>query len=207
MLKMQAARARLQRASQRGMVLLVALVVLVAVMVAGLAMMRSVDTATLVAGNLAFEQAATHAADSGIEAAVTMLRQRQHDDKLSENDTETNGYFAYLQPLEHNPNAATKETWQAFWQRALADKAVQLAPEEQTGNQVSYVVNRMCANALPPGAGGQCVASPSVTTAGGNGEEVGDVALSSASQIYYRITVRVAGPRRTESYVQTIVAM
>ena len=73
MLRRLATPSRRQPASQQGMVLLIALVVLVAVMVAGIAMIRSVDTATLVAGNLAFEQAATHAADRGVEAAVARL--------------------------------------------------------------------------------------------------------------------------------------
>ena len=203
MLRMYAARAHLRRASQQGMVLLVALIVLVAVMVAGIAMVRSVDTATLVAGNLAFEQAATHAADRGVEAAVLMLGQKRTDETLSSNDT-SSGYFASLQPLTDNPAAG--QSWQAFWQATLKDSAVDVG-EDPFNNRVFYVVNRMCANAMPPGSGGMCVASPTGTTQGGSGEEVGDVALNSASQIYYPNTVRVAGPRRTESYVQTIVAM
>jgi Tfp pilus assembly protein PilX len=40
----------------RGAVLFIALIVLVAMTLAGIAIMRSVDTATLIAGNLAFKQ-------------------------------------------------------------------------------------------------------------------------------------------------------
>jgi hypothetical protein len=53
------------------------------------------------------------------------------------------------------------------------------------------------------------VESPAVTanSSGGNGQGAGDVQINAASQVYYRITVRVAGPKRTESYVQSHVAM
>jgi Tfp pilus assembly protein PilX len=40
-------------ARQRGVMLIIALIVLVAMTMAGIAMMRSVDTATIVAGNIA----------------------------------------------------------------------------------------------------------------------------------------------------------
>ncbi|MDE2607447.1 MAG: hypothetical protein KGL68_16150 [Burkholderiales bacterium] len=203
MLKRQSALARLRRTGQQGMVLLVALVVLVAIMIAGIAMMRSVDTATLVAGNLAFEQAATNAADKGIEQAIAMLQAKSASGTLDSNDP-TSGYFASLRATNDNPAAG--QTWQAFWDANLASSAYD-AGTDQFGNHIYYVVHRQCANALPPGAGGQCVASPAVTTANGNSQEAGEIELQAASQIYYRITVRVAGPRRTESYVQSFIAM
>ena len=202
MLKRKNFSARVARARQQGMVLLVALVVLVAITVAGIGMMRSVDTATLVSGNLAFQQAATHAADKGVEQAIAMLRQKLADDTLDTSDN-TNGYFASLRSTD---NPAPGQSWQAFWQQSLAAAAYD-AGEDGLGNRLFFVVHRNCANEQPPGAGGQCVASPAVMKAGGNSEEAGEVQLQSVSQIYYRITVRVTGPRRTESYVQTHVAM
>lgn len=203
MLKRRTSPARPARAAQQGVVLLVALIVLVAITVAGIAMMRSVDTATLVTGNLAFEEAATHAADQGVEAAMAMLAGKRTDATLDSNDAGA-GYSATLQPLYDSPTSG--QSWQAFWDANLAALAVKL-PDEPFGNKIYYVVHRECANAQPPGAGGQCVASPAVTKASGNSEEAGEIELQSASAVYYRITVRVSGPRRTESYVQTHIAM
>lgn len=194
--------ARRSRTAQRGIVLLVALIVLVAITVAGIAMIRSVDTATLVSGNLAFQQSATHAADKGIERAVAMLKQKQTDATLDSNDT-SNGYFASLRSTD---NPASGQNWQQFWSANLAASAYD-AGEDQFKNHIYFVVHRQCANAQPPGAGGQCVASPAITRASGNSQEANEVQLQSASQIYYRITVRVSGPRRTESYVQSHIAM
>ena len=60
--------------SQRGTMLIIALIVLVAMTLAGIATMRSVDTATIMAGNLAFRQSALNAADQGIQTAFTNLK-------------------------------------------------------------------------------------------------------------------------------------
>src|SRR4051812_10143783 len=58
---------------QGGVVLFIALVVLVAMSLAGIAMVRSVDTGSLVAGNMAFKQGATLAGDAGTELAISWL--------------------------------------------------------------------------------------------------------------------------------------
>src|SRR4051794_33864237 len=49
---------------QQGVVLLIALIVLVAMTLAGIGLVRSVDTGNMVAGNLAFKQGATLAGDA-----------------------------------------------------------------------------------------------------------------------------------------------
>jgi Tfp pilus assembly protein PilX len=202
MLKRRLPSARSMRASQQGVVLLVALIVLVAITVAGVAMMRSVDTATLVTGNLAFEEVATQAADQGIQAAMDMLLDRKEHELLSES---AEGYSPTLH-IEDSPDRTVDQSWQEFWDLNLASAAVKL-PDEPFGNKIYYMVQRECALAVPAGAGNDCVASPAVTKATGNSQEAGEIELQAASQVYYRITVRVSGPRRTESYVQTHVAM
>lgn len=58
---------------QRGVVLLIALIVLVAMTLAGIAMMRSVDTGVVITGNMAFKQSTINAGDVGLDAAYTAL--------------------------------------------------------------------------------------------------------------------------------------
>ena len=58
---------------QRGVVLFVALLVMVALALAGIALIRSTDTATTVTGNLVLKQAASLAVDRGIERAIHAL--------------------------------------------------------------------------------------------------------------------------------------
>ena len=67
------------RARQKGAVLFIALIVLVAMSLAGIALIRSVDTTNLIAGNLAFKQGATLGGDWGAEQARTWLQGQAPD--------------------------------------------------------------------------------------------------------------------------------
>lgn len=58
---------------QRGVVLLITLIILVAMTLAGIGMMRSVDTGNIIAGNLAFRQATVNASDAGTAAGFNRL--------------------------------------------------------------------------------------------------------------------------------------
>ena len=55
---------RLPRCRERGTIIFIALIVLVAMSLAGIALMRSVDTANLIAGNLAFKNAIAFQGDT-----------------------------------------------------------------------------------------------------------------------------------------------
>tara|TARA_R110001599_G_scaffold64023_4_gene179454 strand:- start:134437 stop:135051 length:615 start_codon:yes stop_codon:yes gene_type:complete len=191
------------RAKQKGVVLIIALIVLVAMTLAGIAMMRSVDTSNLIAGNLAFQQAATHSADAGIETAVAWLETNAAGSVL-DNDDATNGYAANGSDATNNPSA--NQSWDAYWVATLDGRKVDLNAD-QAGNQVSYVIDRMCNFTGAKTAGASCVASPAVTAATGNAEEAGEIQLKAPSVVYYRITVRVAGPKNTVSYVQATVSL
>src|SRR5450830_1873633 len=58
---------------QRGVIMLIALITLVAMTLAAIALVRSVDTTNIIAGNLAFQQSATNAGDIGSEKAIQWL--------------------------------------------------------------------------------------------------------------------------------------
>jgi type IV pilus assembly protein PilX len=190
---------------QSGVVLIIALIVLVAMTLAAIALMRSVDTTNLIAGNLAFQQAATHSGDAGVETAVTWLQNASSATLAA--DQPGNGYSASGSAAAQNPVAG--QSWDAFWTQSLAARKVDLIANggsDAAGNQVSYVIDRMCNFAGAPTGGASCVASPVVTAATGNAEEAGQVQLNAPSVVYYRITVRIAGPRNTVSYVQAVVS-
>ena len=61
---------------QRGMALVVTLIMLVIMTLGAIAMVRSMDTTTLIAGNLGFRQSATYSGDVGVEAAMAWQRAR-----------------------------------------------------------------------------------------------------------------------------------
>lgn len=66
-------------ARQRGLVLVLALIVLAAMSLAAIGLMRGVLGSNRVAGNLAYQQAAVQAADVGLETAIAWLEQRTQE--------------------------------------------------------------------------------------------------------------------------------
>jgi len=62
---------------QRGVVLFFTLIALVVMSLAAVALIRSVDTSTMIAGNLAFKQSGSSATDTGMEAAIAWLSAAQ----------------------------------------------------------------------------------------------------------------------------------
>jgi len=197
-LSMQSARGRAQ---QQGVVLMMALIVLVAMTLAGIALVRSVDTSNVIAGNLAFQQAATSAGDAGTEAAVNWLQTNNTGTTLHANIL-AQGYAA----SRSDPGAG--QSWANFWSTVLvpAGQVVTLAPDA-AGNAASYTIQRLCNAVGDPTTGIGCAVTQSTGVATSSSKTAGTVALLYSSQIYYRITTRVAGPRNTVSYVQTIVAL
>jgi type IV pilus assembly protein PilX len=185
---------------QRGVMLFITLIVLVAMSLAGIALTRSVDTTNLIAGNLAFQQAATHSGDTGIEAAVSWLEDNGTGTTLHA-DIPGNGYMASRQ------DPSSSQSWDGFWTSVLNPGGAVTLPEDTAGNTVSYTIQRLCnAVGAPNSPGVNCSVPPSDNSAG-NSKGAQAPQLNISSQVYYRITARVNGPRNTMSYVQAIVAM
>lgn len=184
------------------MVLMMALIVLVAMTLAGIALVRSVDTSNIIAGNLAFKQAATNSGDIGIETAVAWLETNNSGATLH-NDAFAQGYASSF-----NPDLGPVQTWDNYWNTVLAGRVVTLPQDAATGNTVAYTIQRLCnqgGDPTVPAAG--CAVSQSSGSTSSSSKTAGTVALLYSSQIYYRITSRIAGPRNTVSYVQAIVAL
>jgi Tfp pilus assembly protein PilX len=199
-------------ARQRGVVLIIALIVLVAMTLASVAMVRSIDTSTIVAGNLAFRQSGIAGGDAGVEAAIAWLG--KNSTALNE-DSPPNGYYATGQhcldltgagrfPVECTPPHAVLD-----WNSPGNVKTV---GEDSAGNRISYVIHRMCDSA---GAvdGATCATDQSSLNEGrskGSATEqktYGHIKMAAIDRVYYRITVRVAGPRNAVSMVQAIVSL
>src|SRR2546428_3221744 len=95
------------RARQGGTILIIALIVLVAMTLAGIATMRSVDTATITAGNIGLRQASVNAADQGIQAGVAWLTANLGPTLVNDNHqsgTASKGYFFHLPPNDPHLN-------------------------------------------------------------------------------------------------------
>jgi Tfp pilus assembly protein PilX len=198
------------RRAQDGMVMMMALIILVAMTLGGLALMRSMDTSNLIAGNMAFQQAATHSADTGVETAIAWL-ESQNSGTFLDDHIPTVGYTA------STANNAAYRPGENLW-ADLASNGVCLLPmaggvcaaspgaPDASGNTVSFTIQRLC-NATGNRNGAFCAVSPGTSGSSGNNEGAGEETIQFSTAVYYRITVRVTGPRNTVSYVQSIVSM
>jgi hypothetical protein len=198
------------RRAERGVVVFIALIVLVAMTLAGLATLRSSGTSILTAGNLGFRQSATVSGDLGAETGLAWLTAQ--GPVTLETRNPTRGYYATWNDIDPPLTAGATfnpVTWgDANW--LDPNKAVQVngGAFDPAGNRVSFVIHRMCkaAGAITGSsapAGQECV---TLTDPGKGGpKEAGAKALTGTSQVYFRITARIEGPKNTVSYIQTMV--
>ena len=200
---------------QRGVVLFIALIVMVAMSLAAIALMRSVDTTSAVIGNLAFRQASILPVSYAIEDAAAGLFTdsilsgipRIPDVRL---DTPAENYYA-----THNQGWDDQYGVPQPLQTKVAALALarQLPPGGQDGalNTYTYVTERMCnpnAPVIPAdksAAGTWCDMMPPKQSPG---TTINDpMAAILAAQPFYRVTVRVDGPpgTNTVSFAQAML--
>jgi hypothetical protein len=211
-LPMRFVRARARK--QRGVALFFALVCLVAIMLAAVMLVRSVDTSTLIAGNLAFQQTATTSGDSGTENAITylagieaanatknVLLDPTHPFNI---DAPTSGYYASLDPTKSlTSTSGTHFLWDATDSVGLA--------ADSSGNTVRYVIQRMCRTSGVAVSNAVCLfSSASIDNNKQNiplPQEIcnGPGCPVAGQTPQLRITSKITGPKNTLSYVQAFV--
>lgn len=192
---------------QKGVVLFFALIALVVISLAAITLIRTVDTATLIAGNVAFKQAATSSGDSGVETAIGMLQSIGTPADLD--NFGQAAHAGYYNSLNRN-----KDVTHMDWDNS--NSAV--LPIDNAGNTVRYIVQRMC-NHPAGNAGldsGQVIAADETNCIFSVGELPADSKrvrsatdtappLPTIGSPIYRVTAQVSGPRNTVSYVQAFV--
>jgi len=206
--------ARARRSGQRGVALFFALVCMVAIMLAAVMLVRSVDTATLIAGNLAFQQNATRSGDFGTDAAINWLASVQVANSTTSAlsdpthpfnvDNPTHGYYASLDPTKNlTSTSGTHFNWDATDSFGLATDAA--------GNTVRYIVQRMCAASGVAIANTNCLFSGAALDT--NGQNIplpqqicnGPGCPVAGQTPMVRVTSKVTGPKNTVSYVQALI--
>ncbi len=198
--------------SQQGLVLFFTLVTLLAISLAAVTLIRSVDTSTLVAGNLVFKRSATISADAGMEAAISWLVTQEAANSTINvltnpnhpfNRTNLNSRPGYHSNADPALNLLADETWNATNSVSLGTDA--------SGNTVRYIIQRMCRLANQPTAYADCLFSGTSESNSGQSillpQEVcsGPGCPTAGQSAQIRITARAEGPRNTVSYIQAFV--
>ncbi len=190
---------------ERGLVLLMTLIVLVMLTLSALAMMRLMGAGITSSGNIAFRQAAARVGDLAVEDARTWL-QAQADTTL-QSDSAANGYYATNDP------AFTPQGWD-FTDSTRAKQYTSSGNTTFSGYQIYYVIHRMAltagvaCSAPTAGCATPPAASTSVTGSGSShlaGSGYQGSVTGAAGLVYYRITAKVMGPRFNNRYIQAFV--
>jgi len=207
---------------QRGVVLFVALIVMVAMSLAAIALVRSLDTSTQVIGNLAFRQAAITISNQAIEQAAADLFPSQNPAHIQvvpdiRFNSLAQNYYATHDPTWDDASGvpAPLQTGAAVAAAGLGRKKLDAA-----GNTVTYVTERMCnpdpTLTNPQRPDGSDPTWPKDSTkigwcdvinpkGGGCHEENFMCNKDILPVAYYRVTVRVDGPKNTVAFVQTML--
>jgi type IV pilus assembly protein PilX len=214
---------------QAGIALFFALIALVIMSLAAVALIRSVDTNTLIAGNLAFQQSANSSTDAGVEAAIVglaairdasannglnVIQNAAHTANIT-NTAVNPGYFSSVtSALTTTAQLMADSTW------STAGNAVSL-PADAAGNTVQYIIQRMCRfpttvtpNAANPGVAivdADCLFSEAETDGGSQIVPLnpdiceGNNCPSAGQTPQVRVTVKVTGPRGAVSFAQAFI--
>ena len=173
---------------QDGIVLLIALVVLVAMTLAGIAMVRQITSGVGIAGNIGFRQNALTASDLGVESARAVMTALATATPTALEADNLPGYYASVSAT--TPIDFTSPT---TWTNAT------VLPTDSTGNTVSYIVHRMCSmpgsRTLPLN---NCVLQASKAGITSPKDQITE------GQPFYRITARVQGVRGSTTFVQVM---
>ena len=209
-----------RRTAQRGLVLYITLMALGLMTFASIALLRSVDTGTLIAGNLGFQATALASADAGTETSIAWLQATRDSDVATlYDDVSASGYYATSTDncdLTGNKIALSTNdvNWTGTDPGADCNVNARILPSSTTGiapgYTVAYVINRMCTAAGAPGATFAADGTTPMVCARvkGASSDLGSrsgTLLLAPSQYYYRITTRVGGPRNTVRFVQAFV--
>ena len=190
---------------QLGATLIIALIILVAMSLAGIATMRSVDTSAILAGNIAFRESATSAADQGIQAGQNWLSLNASATALYNDNnvpgTSSVGYFSSVSgTVDKDWSNPSEWTNSAALNGGLADSS---------GNTVYYVVQRLCGipncapNATCSGSVNVCGSTPDSSQMSGEGLDMSQPNFfTKPPAIHYRVSARAVGPRNSITIVQ-----
>ncbi|WP_431113043.1 hypothetical protein [Variovorax paradoxus] len=205
---------RLRRA-QRGISLLFTLMALVVMGLGAIALVRSVETGTTVIGELGFKQDALAAAAAGTEEAIAWLNSRATGAALEAHDKNAGYYATSIDTLDPTGNQTTKAKplrlvkWAATCSDDFSPCDVDaFASNPVNGNKVQWVITRLCEKEGPAGELNTCARPPLSANAAANdrGEVTPDGRITVGNTTpYFRIIVRVEGPRNTVSYTEAMV--
>lgn len=202
-------------ARQRGVVMIVTLVALVVLLLGAVALLRSSDASSALAGQLGFRRDMKNQAERAIAMAVSSLKTGSLSSAAAREKSEASANYAAAQLATDAstglPTILLKsdaEFKAAGYKLNIVDGADSSAANATSGVKVRYLIDRLC---LAAGAVDAASCSRTNVQIQFNGQDSGsqkaDTEFRSAQLVVYRISVRVDGPRGTQAFFQSSVAL
>ncbi|MEX8502387.1 MAG: hypothetical protein AB3X41_05000 [Leptothrix ochracea] len=210
------------RQTQQGMTLIFALITMLALSMAAVALIRSVDTGAGILGNLSFKRDTLLAADTAMRSGVAWVAARSGNVELQ---TDQPGgyyasYFARFDPVGHSKDPQrTAVDWDGDNCAAAKANGVAIAACIVPSDVINlrggalkarYVIERLCDKPGNMLTTAMICTKPMVTIV--NSMVKGEISYQSAPppgapalQQFFRVTVRTQGARNSTSFTETIV--
>jgi Tfp pilus assembly protein PilX len=187
------------RPRQRGVVLIFALIILLILAIGAVALVRSMNTSLISAGNLAFRR---DLVNQGEQAVANVMAEFK-------NQSPPIGGVTTLNVIPANYSATILATNPQGVPNVLLSSDAVFATVGLTSNDITgatpdvtirYVIDRLCAAGTVQPSITACVQSSGLPL-GGKAYE--NTAVAPPSATVYRLSVRVAGARNTQVFLQT----
>jgi type IV pilus assembly protein PilX len=174
---------RISARGQRGVTMLVVLVLMSVMLLGAMSLARLTEISTMAAGNSSFRDVGLQASEVGLNNGFAQLT------ALADPESDTgNWYFATMQVLD--VNGLPQIDWT-------------VVPATQVGAyDVRTVAERLCSAAPVSDPLQQCLVrqvQPNRTY------QANDPSVDPPNAVQYRVTVRVVGPKGSQSWVQSLM--
>ena len=200
-----------QGRAQRGVVLLYGLIVLTIMLIGAAAMVRSMNTSLVNAGNIGFKRDLTNQAERAAATALNLLQTGALATLTArEAHSTANNYSSTILATNAQglPNVLVNDA--TFTTVGVTSNDITIADQAIT---LRWVIDRLCVNTgvadashctmandpVPAGGSGSDLINAIDTTSGGAG--------ALARRVVYRVSIRVTGPRSTQAFFQTTLTL
>lgn len=187
---------------QRGIILIVTLFAMIILMIAGVALVRSFDSSLVLAGNMAFKRDLVNQGERGMAAAIASMKGSGalvSATTRQSNLISSNYYASLLATDVHGiPTILLNDSaWVSAGMSVTGD-----IKDTVSGVTIRYVIDRLCSASGAPSPA-NCI----VSAYGDKGGTANQKRAAAITPPVYRISVRVTGPRNTQTYLQSTFSL
>lgn len=191
--------------AQSGLVLILTLIILAIMSLAAVGLSRSVDTANLSIGNIAFRQGSVVAGDRAVKAAMANFTIATSGWLATSSNTEgtvTTSYpsLGYYSTIQTETKGVPDPLINASCTTATTPYCVVIS-DTQTQESIRYIIERLCVSGTTQATQAGCE-TWNFNAAGGSQDD--NVKAQTKTTPLFRVTARIDGPRNTVSYVQAV---